>query len=201
MALLEDRDAAMTTTPHLQGKGHFATLHGQLGLATIALTASSLLLGGLSFRSFGLVRLVPGRLLASVKASHRLVGWFAWGLSLTTSATGLLHPVAYKVSPCFHPMCRAIHHGSPLLHLFVRAEPGDASPPCEPGRRRRPSLCHRPRRLLETLVGRGGKDEALPRYWRQGRGLVDIKSYCTDAFLSPLQARTHAKGTGHHCRW
>jgi cytochrome b-561 domain-containing protein 2 len=57
------------------GKPHFRTLHGKLGLLTLVLTVLSPLLGAISFRRLGLIQRFPEQWHGRIKKAHRLVSF------------------------------------------------------------------------------------------------------------------------------
>ena len=46
----------------IHGKAHFTSLHGKMGLVTLLLALLSPLLGAFSFKSLGLIHMLPGRI-------------------------------------------------------------------------------------------------------------------------------------------
>lgn len=60
-------------TQNLNGKAHFTSLHGKVGILTLALAAAAPLLGAASFRRLGLIQRFPEGWRAHIKWLHRLV--------------------------------------------------------------------------------------------------------------------------------
>jgi cytochrome b-561 domain-containing protein 2 len=58
----------------LNGKQHFTSLHGKVGLLTFLLALAAPLLGMLSFRRLGLIQRFPPDWQPRLKWLHRLVG-------------------------------------------------------------------------------------------------------------------------------
>ena len=49
----------------IHGRAHFTSLHGKMGLLTLVLALLSPVLGALSFKSLGLINMLPGQSLRS----------------------------------------------------------------------------------------------------------------------------------------
>ncbi|KAI8468594.1 MAG: eukaryotic cytochrome b561-domain-containing protein [Monoraphidium minutum] len=82
---------------NLNGKPHFRTLHGKLGLLTLVLTAASPLLGVVSFRKLGLIQRFPDEWQPRLKKTHKLLGAATWFLALLTVEIALPHKAVHRV--------------------------------------------------------------------------------------------------------
>ena len=94
----------------LNGKAHFTSLHGKVGVLTLALLGASPLLGSLSFRRLGLLQRLPEGLQPHVKWLHRLVsgGQGVGGTSLARSLHPPPHPPTH---PSRHPPTHPLQLG------------------------------------------------------------------------------------------
>lgn len=63
------------TLQNLKGKQHFTSLHGKVGVVTLALALASPLLGVCSFRRLGVIQKFPEPWQPRLKWLHRLVGF------------------------------------------------------------------------------------------------------------------------------
>lgn len=77
---------------NLHGKPHFYTWHGRFGLAASLLSACAALGGALSFKTLGLLSLLPEPLHPTVKKGHKLAGLVIWLLGLFTIELALGKP-------------------------------------------------------------------------------------------------------------
>lgn len=89
--------AAIVASKMLRGKGHFHSTHAKLGLATMILSATSIVLGAVSFRKLGIIQRFPEQWQPGIKKLHRLLGTVTWFTALLTIEWVLPHKALYKV--------------------------------------------------------------------------------------------------------
>eukprot|EP00192_Tetraselmis_astigmatica_P021778 CAMPEP_0117658842 /NCGR_PEP_ID=MMETSP0804-20121206/6087_1 /TAXON_ID=1074897 /ORGANISM="Tetraselmis astigmatica, Strain CCMP880" /LENGTH=268 /DNA_ID=CAMNT_0005465405 /DNA_START=81 /DNA_END=888 /DNA_ORIENTATION=+ len=91
-----ERVAALQAHAYVQAGPHFTSWHGQLGLAVVALSAASALMGATSFKKLGLLSYFPEDKHRSIKYFHRSLGAVTWLASTVVILLGLPHPAVDK---------------------------------------------------------------------------------------------------------
>jgi cytochrome b-561 domain-containing protein 2 len=81
--------AAIYANKAVNGKVHFTSLHGKLGLVTMLLALGVVVSGGLGFKRYSPL---PGHWHPSVKWMHRSLGVGMWAVALVTMVVVLPHP-------------------------------------------------------------------------------------------------------------
>lgn len=86
---------------NIHNKEHFTSLHGKLGLVTLALLGCNLLIGLASFKKLGLLTQLPQEWQPRVKWIHRLTGVIIWTLALVCMQLDLPHPAVLQGLWCW----------------------------------------------------------------------------------------------------
>lgn len=75
----------------LNGKSHFTSLHGKVGLITTILAAVTPSMGLVSFRKYGILDTFPNEWQPVIKWAHRFIAVVTWSLAILTMQLDLPH--------------------------------------------------------------------------------------------------------------